>query len=64
VALLVTGGFILKRTSSSQSRSGEDLHIEMSGGIDYGDGQSIMVDEKQRSPGEDIREQEEDDDLP
>ena len=63
VALLVTGGFILKRTSSSRNRSGEDLLIEMSGGIDYGDGQSIMVDEKQRSPGEDIPEQEKDDDL-
>jgi PKD repeat protein len=63
VSLLVTGGFILKRANVSRSRSGEDLHIEMSGGIEYGDGLSIMVDEKQRSPGENARKQEENDDL-
>jgi hypothetical protein len=60
VALLVTGGFILKRSGSSHGQSGEDLHIEMSGGIDYGDGLSTMVDERRHSPGENARKQEED----
>lgn len=64
VALLVIGGFILKRSGSSPGQSGEDLHIEMSGGIDYGDGLSILVDEKQRSLVQNREKQEEDDDLP
>ena len=60
VALLVAGGFILKRSGSSHGQSGEDLHIEMSGGIDYGDELSTRVDERRHSPGENARKQEED----
>lgn len=63
VAVLAIGGFILKRSGSSQGPSGKDLHIEMSGGIDYGDEVSTETDEKLDSPEETTLKNEHDDDL-
>lgn len=50
-ALLLLGSYVLARSRSSKTRSGEsrDLHVEVSGGIDYGDGFSSLVDRAESS---------------
>jgi hypothetical protein len=50
-ALLLLGSYVLARSRSSKTRSEEspDLHVEVSGGIDYGDGLSSLIDRAESS---------------
>jgi hypothetical protein len=57
-ALLLLGAYALVRFRSSKTRSGEsrDLHVEVSGGIDYGDGLSSLMDRAENIGEEKTRE--------
>lgn len=59
-ALLLFGAYALVRSRSSKTRSEEsrDLHVEVSGGIDYGDGFSSLIDGAESSGKEKPREKE------
>ena len=58
-ALLLLGSYVLARSRSSKTHSGEsrDLHVEVSGGIDYGDGFSSLMDRAESSGKEKSREE-------
>lgn len=57
--LLLIGTYVLVRSRSSKTRSEQsrDLHIEVSGGIDYGDGLSSLIDRTESSGKEKPREE-------
>lgn len=57
--LLLIGAYTLVRSRSSKTRSGEsrDLHVEVSGGIDYGDGLSSLMDRAENIREEKTREE-------
>lgn len=57
--LLLIGAYTLVRSRSSKTRSEEspDLHVEVSGGIDYGDGLSSLMDRAESIGKEKSREE-------